>query len=129
MNLYERLQSNDNRIRKMYIKVARYLMQVYMYVWRRVYMNILSQLSTILTNLDIHAVYSHNFRSISNLINIIMAVLFHYSAKKISKSLKWQYTNVYKLFYDRYSNTFVYVISTIDRNVFTLETCYSINRT
>lgn len=47
-----------------------------------------SQLFTILINLDIHAVYSNNFRSISNLINIIMAVLFHYSAKKISKSLK-----------------------------------------
>lgn len=60
---------------------------------------------------------------------MLYSVLFHYSAKKISKSLKWQYTNVYKLFYDKYSNTFVYVISTIDRNVFTLETCYTIHRT
>ena len=85
--------------------------------------------TTILINLDIHAVYSNNFRSISNLINIIMAVLFHYSAKQISKSLKWQYTNVYKLFYDKYSNTFVYVTSTVDRNVFTLETYYRIDRT
>ena len=42
MNLYEHLQSNNNRIRRMYIKVARYLMHVYMYVWRRVYINILT---------------------------------------------------------------------------------------